>query len=481
MKKKLLAVLAGLVCCALTAGCTSFLGFGSSSRPNFVFVLTDDLSWNLVSHMPHVLALEKAGTTMSHYYVVDSLCCPSRTAIFTGEYPHDDGVFANVGPDGGFSAFNQHKDASRTFAVALQKAGYTTAMMGKYLNGYWPVDHAPPGWDDWDVAGDGYPEFNYTLNENGKLVRYGDAPKDYLTNVLSSKASSFISSAASAGKPFMLEVATFSPHSPYTPAPQYANAAATVAYPKTPAYDTVPVDPPSWLKHRPPLGPWWQNKILSDYRERVEADMSVDAMIGHLESELRAKGLADNTYFVFSSDNGYHMGEYRLQPGKQTAFDTDIHVPLIVTGPGVPAGRVASELTSNIDICPTFETLAGVQVPSTVDGHSLAALWHGHDPPDWRQAVLIEHHGPDDTSGDPDAQDQAAADPPSYEAVRTATALYVLYSNGEQEYYDTAKDPYELDNIAAGGVPAALRHALVAMENCHNSTACWAASHLRPG
>src|SRR5579859_2129202 len=80
------------------------------TRPNFVFVLTDDLSWNLVSHMPHVLAMQKAGMTFDHYYVVDSLCCPSRSAIFTGEFPHDDGVFTNAGADGGYFAFNKHGD-----------------------------------------------------------------------------------------------------------------------------------------------------------------------------------------------------------------------------------------------------------------------------------------------------------------------------------------------------------------------------------
>ena len=112
------------------------------------------------------------------------------------------------------------------------------------------------------------------------------------------------------------------------------------------------------------------------------------------------------------------------------------------------------------------------------DGHSLAAIWQGKGPPDWRQAVLIEHHGPDDSPGDPDAQNNAEADPPSYEAVRTATALYVVYSDGEQEYYNTAKDPNELDNIAGRGVPFALKHALYAMEHCHGSTSCWAASHL---
>jgi arylsulfatase A-like enzyme len=85
--------------------------------------------------MPHVVALQKAGLTFSHYYVVDSLCCPSRSAIFTGEYPHDDGVFTNTGDDGGYKSYNAHGDQSKSFAVALQKSGYRTALMGKYLNG----------------------------------------------------------------------------------------------------------------------------------------------------------------------------------------------------------------------------------------------------------------------------------------------------------------------------------------------------------
>ncbi|HWG11833.1 MAG TPA: sulfatase [Streptosporangiaceae bacterium] len=462
---------------ASASGATASAGTGSS-RPNFVFVLTDDLAWNLVSHMPHVEALQKAGTTLSHYYVVDSLCCPSRSAIFTGEYPHDDGVFTNSGSDGGYATYDAHGDQQKSFALALQKSGYRTAMMGKYLNGYQPSDPIPPGWNEWDVAGNGYPEFNYTLNEDGKQVRYGHSPDDYLTDVLSGKASTFIGSAASSGKPFMLEVATFAPHAPYTPAPKYAHAAQTVAYPKTPAYDTLPSDPPSWLEQRGPLTTAEQERILKAYRKRVEADLSVDDMIGHLEDELKAKGLARNTYFIFSSDNGYHMGEYRLLPGKQTAYDTDIHVPLIVSGPGVPGGHAATQLASNIDLAPTLESLAGLPVASTVDGHSLADVWHGESPAGWRQAILIEHHGPDDTPGDPDAQNKQHADPPSYEAVRTAGALYVKYSNGDQEYYDTATDPYELHNLAARGVPASLPRALTAMENCHTAAACWTAAHL---
>jgi N-acetylglucosamine-6-sulfatase len=450
----------------------------SPARPNFVFVLTDDLSWNLVQYMPHVRALESAGTTMSSYYVVDSLCCPSRSAIFTGEYPHDDGVFTNGGNDGGYAAFNQNGDQGKSFALALHNSGYRTAMMGKYLNGYQPADQIPPGWDEWDVAGNGYPEFNYTLNTDGAQQHYGASPQDYLTDVLSAKAASFIDSSASAGKPFMLEVATFAPHAPYIPAPRYAHADQQLTYPRTSAYDALPASPPSWLKGHPPLTATEQDKINETYRERVQDDLSVDDMIGHLEHELQVKGLASNTYFIFSSDNGYHMGEYRLGPGKQTAYDTDIHVPLIVTGPGVPAGRVVSALASNIDLCPTFETLADLPVPASVDGHSLAALWHGQQPAGWRQAILIEHHGPDDAPGDPDRQDYGDGDPPSYEAVRTATALYVRYADGEQEYYDTARDPNELDNIAAQGVPAALQQTLHALETCHTGSTCWAAAHL---
>ena len=183
MTRKFARAVVGVLAPFAVAGCTSPAAMHPKpphasathdpSRPNFVFVLTDDLSWNLVSHMPHVLALEQAGTTMSRYYVVDSLCCPSRSAIFTGEYPHDDGVFTNAGNDGGYYAFNSHGDQQKSFAVALHAAGYRTAMMGKYLNQYQPADPVPPGWDEWDAAGDAYPEFDYTLNQDGRPQHYG--------------------------------------------------------------------------------------------------------------------------------------------------------------------------------------------------------------------------------------------------------------------------------------------------------------------
>ena len=470
-----------LACCTSSGGAptaTSAGGTATPGKPNIVFVLTDDLSMNLVSHMPHVQALQKAGTTMTNYRVVDSLCCPSRSAIFTGQYPHNDGVFTNSGSDGGYAAYNKNNDAQKSYALSMQKAGYTTGFMGKYLNGYQPTDPKPIGWNEWDVAGNGYPEFDYTLNEDGKQVKYGHRPNDYMVDVLSGKADSFVTASARSARPFMLEVATFAPHAPYTPAPRYASAAQGTAYPKTPAYDALPSNPPSWLKDRPPLKPGQETKLANEYRKRIEADLAVDDLIGNLEKTLQVHGVDKDTYVVFSSDNGYHMGEYRLTAQKQTAFDTDIHVPLIVSGPEVPADRTVTQPMSNIDLAPTFEALGGATVPSTVDGVSMTAAWHGEPPADAPQAVLVEHHGPDNAPGDPDRQGKKAADPPSYEAVRTPGALYVRYASGEEEYYDTAKDPYELHNLGAKAVPASLRTALTALEKCKGATACQAAARV---
>lgn len=467
---------------ALLAGCTTAADpspvpsiTAGAEHPNIVFVLTDDLSMNLISSMPHVQQLQRTGRTMSNFFVVDSLCCPSRTATLTGQYPHDDGVFTNSGDDGGYSAFESHANAPHTFGSVLHQAGYRTALMGKYLNGYQPTDPVPQGWDEWDVAGNGYPEFNYDLNENGTVKHYGRDASDYLVDVLAGKGSDFIRASAAAHKPFMLEVATFAPHAPYTPAPRYAGTTAGTPYPKTASYDTLPSNPPSWLKSRPSLTGKQQHKIQTAYDKRLAADKAVDDLIGSLQNAVAKAGQTKETDVVFSSDNGYHMGEYRLMPGKQTAFDTDIHVPLIASGPGIAAGSTTTSLTSNIDLAPTFETLAGAPIDDKVDGVSLASTWKGGAAPD-REGVLIEHHGPDDRAGDPDRQGRAAANPPSYEAVRTRDALYVLYTSGEEEYYDLRNDPLELHNLGSSAVPASTKAMLTALTTCHGTSSCVAAA-----
>jgi arylsulfatase A-like enzyme len=482
----LAAILAGLMC---LAACTSGSPRSSDSsahptrqpvptdgRPNIVFILTDDLSTNLVPYMPHVRALEASGASFQHYFVVDSLCCPSRSAIFTGLYPHDDGVFTNTGSDGGYSAYNHYRNPARSFAVALSAAGYQTGFMGKYLNGYLPKDPQAPGWDVWDVAGNGYPEFNYNLNENGVVHSYGDNPSDYLTNVLGQKATEFIDGAQYTGKPFALEVATFAPHSPYTPAPLDDGTFPTLSTPRSPSFGVKPTDPPRWLAAVPPLPSEAVQRMTRHFRLRVEASQAVDRMIGQIEKALAATNQLANTYIVFSSDNGFHMGEHGLWSGKQTAFDTDIRVPLVVAGPGVPPGTTINAMASSIDLAPTFQNIAHARPAFEPDGVSLLDRLHGKPAPvNWQRAILVEHHGPVVDPNDPDRQPVSSGNPPSYEAMRTATALYVEYATGEREYYDLARDPFELHNVAGRLSPqrlAELHATLQGLATCHGATQC---------
>jgi arylsulfatase A-like enzyme len=340
--------------------------------PNIVFVLTDDQALNLVQYMPRVIEMQKQGVTFANYFVTDSLCCPSRSSIFTGRYPHNTGIFTNTGSDGGYAAFHDRGHEQATFATALQLAGYRTAMLGKYLNGYQPKSSPqPPGWNFWAVAGNGYPQFSYDLNVNGKLRHYGNAPSDYLTDVLSGLAVEFIKQEP--GKPFFIEVATFSPHAPYTPAPRDANAFPGLTAPRTAAFDAAPAaGAPSWLARQPALSSADTAKIDHDFRLRAQSVLSIDALIGALQNAVAAIGETENTYFVFSSDNGYHMGEHRLMPGKMTAFDTDIHEPLIITGPGAAKGLKVNAMVENIDLCPTFTDWAGM-IPSQAQPRALVS------------------------------------------------------------------------------------------------------------
>ena len=231
-----------------------------TAQPNIVFVLTDDLSMNLLRYMPVVQAMQSDGLTFNDYFVSDSLCCPSRSSIFTGNFPHDTGGFGNAGAHGGFAFFHargeeQHRRRGRN------GPGYRTAMMGNTSTATSqgdpgvPPTYVPPGWNEWDVAGNGYPEFDYTLNENGLLVPYGHEPEDYLTDVLARKGVDFINRAAAADQPFFLELSTFAPHHPFTPAPRDAQLFPGSTAPRGPSFDALPTNAPQWLAGHPPLTP----------------------------------------------------------------------------------------------------------------------------------------------------------------------------------------------------------------------------------
>ena len=474
---------------APTSPAHSYAPAPGTRHPNIVVVLTDDLSRDLVAFMPQVQALQTRGLTFDNYIVSDSLCCPSRASIFTGNFPHDTGVFGNTPDTGGFATFARRGEERVSFNVALQRAGYATAMMGKYLNGYLepgqdpaPPGYIPPGWSEWDVGGFGYPEFNYPMNINGSVRRFGDRPRDYLTDVIARRGVDFIDRMAARRKPFFLELATFAPHHPYTPAPRDRRDFPGLVAPEPPNFDVLPTHPPRWLSGHPPLSARKLRVVNRAFRKRAQAVQSIDRMMSRIEVALDAHHLTGDTYVIFSSDNGLHTGEYRLSPGKLTAFDTDIHVPLVVAGPGVPINRRTELFAQNIDLAKTFDAIAGA-TPAPDDGTSLLPIWHGKRPAHWQNAALVEHHGPVTDLRDPDRQGRDAGNPTSYEAIRTGDFLYVEYVDGEREFYNLRIDPFELHNVAgklSAAQRATLHSELGRLIGCHDESACQAAAHVGP-
>lgn len=485
----------------LAAGFFALAGFArlprhalaSASPPNILFVLADDLDAAELDFMPHVQSLlVDQGVSFSNYFVSVSLCCPSRTTMLRGQYSHNTGVRTNGGGNGGFEfAFAMGLEKS-TVATWLQASGYRTALYGKYLNGYpntAPNNYVPPGWTGWGsaVMGDAYSEFDYTLNENGHPLRYGSRASDYGTDVYSRLAAAFMRRATAARKPFFVYLSLYAPHVPATPAPRHASLFPDARAPRTPSFDELDVsDKPTFIRYRPRLRPRALLRLDSLYRSRLRSLQAVDEAVAGIVDTLRAIGQLDNTYIVFASDNGFHMGQHRLVSGKESAYEEDIRVPLIVRGPGVPAGRTVEDLAGNVDLAPTFASLGGAAVPAFVDGRSLAPLFLGTPRSSWRQAYLVEHW-PEEASADstrePTDADQATggaalgagrggladggarggvsrARPgaiPEFHALRTATHTYVEYVTGERELYDLAADPFELNNLAATADSALLQ------------------------
>lgn len=374
--------------------------------------------------------------------------------------------------------FHRRREARATFATALQGAGYRTALMGKYLNGYAPRarlggdrPYVPPGWSQWVSTGDGYREYDYPLSVNGSVSWRGHRPRDYLTGVLARHGLRFIDDSVRLDKPFLLELSTFAPHLPATAARRDAGAFRRLKAPHGRAFNEKDnADKPPWLRRHRRLKPREIRELDAQFRARVRSVQAVDRVITRIRARLAARGLERNTYVVFASDNGLHLGEHRLRQGKMTAFDTDIRVPLIVTGPGVPAGTVRRQITENTDLCPTFTDLARVPAPGTADGRSLVPLLTGAGSWTPHPAALIEHHGPDLDRNDPDAPVTGSGNPPSYKAVRTRGAMYAEYTDGEREYYDLRKDPHQLDNRF---------HRLEPAERAHLSATLHRLAHCR--
>ncbi len=438
-----------------------------------ILILTDDLDARLLQQhsqdYPNLRELAAEGTTFENAFVTDSLCCPSRATMLRGQYAHNHRIVGNWWPRGGARKFRDLGHEGSTLATWLRGEGYRTVLVGKYMNDYYG-DRVPVGWDDWYAISGNY--LSHDLNENGRVVTY-DPERYHLDDVLAEKAAAYIRRSPDNDAPFFMWVGTQAPHAPATPAPRHERAFPDARLSRSPSLNEGDVsDKPDWVRDNPPLDQKRIAPMQDLYGKRLRSMLAVDEMVGRLVDALDRRGKLEDTYIFFTSDNGWHAGEHRLTPGKWTAYEEDVRVPLIVRGPGVPAGRMLPHLALNNDLAPTLADLAGASeaTPPFVDGRSLEPLLDEDLPAEenWRSAFLIEaatELGPTAVpplSGDrlPEDWQQAPREDwgrPGLEAVRTQDHLYVEYGTGERELYDLRKDPHQLNNRYDAADPEHLR------------------------
>jgi arylsulfatase A-like enzyme len=429
----------------------------SAAQPNIVFIMTDDQDVESVRYMPRVRELLAAqGVTFENSFVTSSICCPSNVTALTGQYTFNHGVLNNILPDGGFQKFlNMRTDGNpatqgdeSTLATWLDDAGYHTGRVGKYLVSYPDGStYVPPGWDEWQSTYEGFTTyFGYRMNENGTVVQYGTDEDDYLTDVLTGKAIDFIErTEANDAQPFFLTFTPTAPHGgtapngPATPAPRHAGMFAGAQAPRTPSFNEADVsDKPPPIRNFPLLTTAQIAAIDHEYQTRLEALQSLDEGIGRIIDTLAARGELGNTYIVFTSDNGYKLGQHRFLNGKFTAYEEDLRVPLIIRGPGVQAGATVEQMAVNIDLAPTMARWGRAAPDRVMDGQSLTPLLGpGGETQNWRKDFLVELYRMLPPAGNGDV----------IKAVRTEHEVYVEYRSGPRELYDLRTDPYQLQNV----------------------------------
>lgn len=401
-----------------------------SSRPDIVLIITDDQRYDTLKVMPQVQRLLiDGGLRFTRAIITNPLCCPSRATILTGRYSHTTGVYFNGGPHGGWHAFRRSE--SSTIATALDRVGYRTALFGKYMNGYGGNDiPVPPGWDQWlaitGVNGDYY---EYDMFDGLGRHQFGSRPEDYSTDVIASRAVSFIRG-TSAQTPLFMVVAPYAPHNPATPAPRHAGTFSGVPIPFGPSVNERNVsDKPRYVRRQGRLA----LRLLAErQRKRWESLLAVDDMVSRIVRTLQDTDRAGNTLIVYVSDNGNSVGEHGLNQ-KMVPYEESIRVPMVIRPPGrVPAGAVSRALVSNVDIAPTIVDFAGASMPT--DGISMRRLITGTSS-SIRRSVVLEHL-------------RARSDVPTYCGVRTRRYTFVRYGTGEEELYDLVRDPHQLRNVA---------------------------------
>jgi arylsulfatase A-like enzyme len=425
-------------------------------RPNVIVLMTDDQTLESMRVMKNVeRLLARPGATFTQAIVSFALCCPSRATFLTGQYAHNHRVLSNVAPRGGYGRL----DHSTTLPVWLRRAGYHTVHVGKHLNGYGLARprEVPPGWSEWYGAVD--PStlryWDFTVNENGKLVRYRRRA-DYQTDVFARRAAEVIRRRAPLRQPLFLYVGFVAPHSGSprelddppslktpVPAPRHRDRFLFESLPTPPSFNEEDVkDKPLTVRRRPMLQEFQVGALTEAYQQELESLLAVDDAVARIVNALRPSGDLQRTLIVFTSDNGYFHGQHRIPSGKVFLYEPSIRVPLIMRGPGISPGKRIDDLVANIDLAPTIADAANATPLRIVDGRSLLPLLQKGLRPAAR-SILIES-------------------PPSevprqvFAAVRTPQYLYSSYGSGDQELYDLAADPFQLSSLDGDPAQAAL-------------------------
>ena len=507
---------AAAVALALTIAAGALLAGGGDApaalrKPNIVLITTDDQTLASLAVMKRVRRLLVArGASFADAITSFPLCCPSRATWITGEYAHNHGVLDNEERDGG--GYESLRDPDRVLGVWLDRAGYDTALVGKWLHDYRTFKPAP-GWDRFFAitAPTMVDYYGYDVTDSkGGRTHYGKKASDYVTDVLTRDyALPYIRAHAHDRDPFFLHVSYIAPHwgrgrndaagrqcsngKPFAfqtakakPAPRDAGAFGDRKLPTPPSFNERDVsDKPGPVRGRERLRPREIRDLTQKYRCELASLLAVDRAVKQIDAALADAHLTSRTYVIFTSDNGYMHGEHRIAAEKVQPYEEAIKVPFVIRGPGIPAGERITDPVANVDLAPTILDLAEVQVAEQdarpIDGRSLAHYTYGRGDP--QRAVLIE------SKHAPRRVPSGAFAAPSWLGVRTSHYVYIEYYRAEvgsldqgfglpigsgsltdTELYDLDRDPHELQNrapdIAYAQTKAALAEALASLRFC---------------
>ena len=442
------------------AGCDSGSGSREEQRPraardapNVVVVMTDDQRAGELGVMPRVRRLVgRRGTAFTRSFASFPLCCPSRATFLTGQYAHNHGVRDNrPAAGGGVEALED----SEALPVWLRRAGFATAHVGKYLNGYRGPE-PPEGWNEWHATVDPttYGSYGFAASRNGTVVHPRGFQGDWVTRRARALARRL-------PRPFFLSVAYLAPHEDRDldrgrcretarPAPRHLGRISVSRFRPAPSFDEARMaDKPSFIRAQPLLAPALERAQARAWACRLESLMAVDEGVAALMRALRRRGVLRDTLFVFTSDNGYFLGEHRLPDNKINVYEEAVRVPLLMRGPGVRRNAREPRLTANVDLAATIVDAAGAEPGVELDGISLL---RGRPPAD--RAILLENLA----TGQPRFT--------RYAAVRTPRWAYAEYEGGEYELYDLRRDPHQLRSLRRAKALPALRAKLERLRGC---------------